>query len=105
MNFKNLSENLIIVLISVSIGGFIGYRSSIHSNKQTIELLRPTMLEAIKVEKTVITNEFQTYIRKLKNKNGNLDFNLDPSLESQIKQQNDTVKPKPKKRKRFLGIF
>ncbi|WP_299621077.1 hypothetical protein [uncultured Tenacibaculum sp.] len=103
MNFKNLAENLIIVLISVAIGGYIGYKSSIHSNKQTIELLRPAIVEAIKVEKTVITNEFQTYIRKLKNKNGNLDFNLDPSLESQIKQQNDTIRPK--KRKRFLGIF
>ena len=104
MNFKNLAENLIIVLISVLVGGFVGYQSSVISNKQTIQLLRPTIEQAIQKETTVISNEFQTYIRKLKNKNGNLNFELNPNLESQIKQKTDSL-IKPKKRKRFLGIF
>ena len=57
VNFKNLAENLIIVLVCVSVGGYVGYTASLSANKQSIELLTPTITEAIKRETTSIKNE------------------------------------------------
>lgn len=110
MNFKNLAENLIIVIVAVSIGGFVGYTASINSNKQTIELLRPTIEEAIRKETTNITNEFKTEIKKLKSRgNGTTILEIKPKLDNEIevnKTSLDSIKTKPKKkRKKFLGIF
>ncbi len=98
MNFKNLAENLIIVIIAALIGGVIGYVASTKANKQTIELLRPTIEEAIRKETTSITNEFKTEIKKLKNRgSGNIRLEIEPVLENEIKQKKDSIKPKKKK--------
>lgn len=79
MNFKNLAENLIIVIVSVSIGGYVGYTASINSNKQSIELLSPTIVEAIKRETTSIKNEIthdiSVNVDKIK-KSDSLNINL-----------------------------
>ncbi len=103
MNFKNLSENLKIVIVATSVGAVLGYLASTQANKQAIELLRPTIEQAIRKETTSITNEFKTEIKKLKNKKGVLDFNVKPILESAIEQNKDSVRKKTKKK--FLGIF
>ncbi|MBU2923052.1 DUF3888 domain-containing protein [Winogradskyella psychrotolerans] len=97
MNFRNLAENLIIVLISVSVGGYVGYTASTASNKQTIELLRPTIEEAIRKETTSISNEFKTEIKKLKNRKGELTLDVKPIIENQIEQHGDTITVTPKK--------
>lgn len=91
MNFKNLTENLIIVIASAAIGGYIGYRASTQSNKQTIELLRPTIEEAIKKETTSISNEFKTEIKKLKNRKGEVTLDVKPIIENQIEQNGDSI--------------
>ena len=79
MNFRNLAENLIIVIVSASVGGFIGYSASINSNKQSIELLTPTIKEAIlKVTNSVkneITHDIDLTIEKVK-KSDSLSINI-----------------------------
>ncbi|WP_233860998.1 hypothetical protein [Tenacibaculum piscium] len=105
MNFKNLAENLIIVIVSALIGGSIGYVASTSANKQTIELLRPSIEEAIRKETTSITNEFKTEIKKLKNKGtGNVVLEIEPVLKTAIKQKSDSIKP-IKKKGFFKRIF
>lgn len=96
MDFKNLAENLIIVLISALVGGGIGYMASTQANKQTIELLRPTIEEAIRKETTSITNEFKTEIKKLKTRNGETSIDIEPNFDNTIKQSTDSIKPKKK---------
>lgn len=68
MNFKNTAENLAIVIISASLGAYIGYTASIKSNKQSIELLTPTLVEAIKKEtiKNEINHDIDLKIDKVK---------------------------------------
>jgi hypothetical protein len=109
MNFKNLAENLIIVLVSACVGGGIGYMASTYSNKQTIELLTPTITEAIKKETTSISNEFKTEIKKLKNKkDGTVVLDVEPIIENQIKQKNklnDTTQKSEKTPVKKDGFF
>jgi hypothetical protein len=108
MNFRNLAENLIIVIISASVGGGIGYMASTASNKQTIELLTPTIREAIQKETTSISNEFKTEIKKLKSKkDGVITLDVEPIIENQIKQQKkDTiVNPKEPPKEKKEGFF
>lgn len=116
MNFKNLAENLIIVIVAFSAGGYIGYKASIESNRMSIELLTPTITEAIKKEttniKNEITNDIDVKIHKVK-KSDSLKINIvqDPNndLKPKIKVESkkDTIVKveKKKKRKKFLGIF
>jgi ribonuclease HIII len=111
MNFKNLAENLIIVIVAVTIGGYVGYKASKESNKQTIQLLTPAIMEAIKKETTAIKNEFNTEIKKVKNRKGVLTLDVKPIIDNQIKQKNtrDTtaqnVVQEPKKTNWFKRLF
>lgn len=89
MNFKNLAENLIIVIVAAFVGGTIGYYASTNANKQTVELLRPTIEEAIRKETNQISNTFKTEIKKLKTKNGQSQIEIKPVLENEIDQ--DTI--------------
>jgi len=102
MDFKNLAENLIIVLISAVIGGGIGYIASTKANKQTIELLRPTIEEAIRKETTSITNEFKTEIKKLKTRNGETVIDTKPIIENRIKQTKDSLPNQTTQKKGFF---
>jgi len=86
MNFKNLAENLIIVIFSALVGGFIGYAASTQANKQSIELLTPTIVEAIKKETTSIKNEITHDIKISNNK-----FKKNDSLNIIITQKPNTV--------------
>jgi len=64
VNFKNLSENLIIVVVSVLLGGVIGYGASVKSHKVTVKQLRPVIEKAI--DKETIKNEIKNEIRVAK---------------------------------------
>ncbi len=64
VNFKNLSENLVIIVVSVLLGGVIGYAASVKSHKITVEQLRPTIEKAI--DKETIKNEIKNEIRVAK---------------------------------------
>lgn len=95
MNFKNLAENLIITIVVALVSGFIGYWSSIKTNTTTIELLRPTIEEAIRKETTHISNEFKTEIKKLKaKKDSKVILETTPEV-------NSSIEPKKRKRKWF----
>lgn len=86
MNFKNLAENLIITIVVGLLCGVIGYYSSIYSNKTTIQLLRPTIEEAIRKETTHISNEFKTEIKKLKaKKDSKIILETTPDIKSNLK--------------------
>lgn len=85
MNFKNLSENLIYIIVAFIIGGVVGFTASIKSNKQTIELLRPTIVEAIKKETTAIHNKIDVKIDKVK-KSDSLNINVNQTPNSKILQ-------------------
>ncbi len=92
MNFKNLSENLIIVFVTAIASGMVGYFASTFSNKQTVKLLRPTIEQAIRKETTSISNEFRTEIKKLKAKKGGAaTLEVTPNLESEIVSKDSTV--------------
>ena len=106
MNFKNLSENLIIVIVSVSIGGYVGYSASIKANKQTIQLLTPSLIEGIRKETTNIKNEIthdiSVEIDKIK-KSDSLNINLiqKPNTKQEpINEVTPTVKKLTRRQKR-----
>jgi len=61
MNFKNLAENLIIVIVSGLLGGVIGYYASTKANKQVVSQLTPTIEKAI--DKETIKNEIKNEIQ------------------------------------------
>lgn len=114
INFKNLAENLIIVIISAMIGGAIAYYASTKANEQTIKLLTPTIREAISRETTTIKNEIthdiKVQIDKIK-KSDSLNINVTQHPNTSQKPNNkitvkqDSVKAKQNKGKKFLGIF
>lgn len=107
MNFKNTAENLLIVIICTSLGGVIGYNASHIGNRQTIELLRPIIEQAIAKETSAITNEFKTEIAKLKSKKGSeATLVVTPQIDSELTSEitkNDTIEKE--KRGIFKKIF
>ena len=114
MNFKNLAENLIIVIVSALLGAAIGYYASTESNRTTIELLTPTIREAIARETTSIKNEIthdiQVRIDKLKKSDSlNININQNPETKqtptNKITVKRDTVKPKPERKGFFRRLF
>ena len=60
MNWKNTAENLAISILTTLAGACIGYFASTFSNKQSIKLFTPTLLEAIKKE--TVKNEIDNKI-------------------------------------------
>lgn len=78
MDYKNLAENLIIVILSALVGGVIGYYASTMANEKVIEQLKPTIQSAIDKEtiKNEIKNEIQ--IDKIK-KSDSIKIVMEPS--------------------------
>ena len=58
-NISNLSENLIIILISVFAGGIIGFYASNMSNKMTLKQVQPTLEKAMEKATNEITNKIE----------------------------------------------
>jgi len=109
MNFKNLAENLIIIIIVGILGAYIGYTASTKANKQVLEAFMPLIQEEFKKETTKIENSFKTEIKKLKTKKGETEIRYTPDLTNILEVKKDTITPvktkEIKKRKKFLGIF
>lgn len=107
MNFKNLSENLIITVVVFIIGGGVGYFASTLANKQTIELLKPTIEEAIRRETTKIENNLtNTFEKKSLKKGENINIIIDPTTKSVITNSDTSrVITVQKKRGFFKRIF
>lgn len=108
INWKNTAENLIIALIGVIAGVAIGYYVSVKAAEAMLDNQKEIIVEAIRKETTSIKNEFNTEIKKLKNRKGELTLDVKPVIENQIEQNGDTISvtqppPEPKKKRGFLG--
>lgn len=115
INYKNLAENLIIIIVVGALCGSIGYKAgyngSTNANKQVIEQLIPTIQKAIDKEtiKNEIKNEIDLKIDKIK-KSDSLKINIvqDPvntlKPKSVIIKKNDSIVPE-KKRSWFGRLF
>lgn len=89
MNFKNLSENLIIVIVIMASTAWGTYeltmKASLKANEQTINLLIPALEEAIKKETTKIENNLtNTFEKKALKKADNIQIIIDPTTNSVI---------------------
>ena len=96
LNFKNLSENLIITVVVMVASTFAGYWISIKSAERMLDNQKSIIEEAIRQETTSITNEFKTEIKKLKvKKDGVVDLVTTPEIHSEAAtvryQDADTV--------------
>lgn len=78
VNFKNLAENLIIIIVTNILTAFIVYKVSVKTNIKAIEAFAPTIEKAIDKEtiKNEIKNEIQ--IDKIK-KSDSLIIKFDPT--------------------------
>ncbi len=96
MNWKSFFQKLLLRLVN---GGLI-----IIAMVVTIQQFEGIIEKAIEKDTTEIRHEFQTEIKKLKTKNGEVDLTVSPKLDSEIsiKHSGDTLKPIENKRK---GIF
>lgn len=94
VNFKNIAENLGIVIITALLSAFITYKATINSaletNKQSIEGLRPALIEAIKKETTAIKNDISVKVDKIK-KSDSLNINIKQIPENKINQVVETI--------------
>lgn len=105
INYKNTTENLLIVIFGVLVGGAVAYFAATQANKQTILALRPVIEEAIRKETTSITNTFKTEIKKLKARKGAaVNVSVDPVLDNEA---NTSIKKDSLSKKRgfFSRIF
>lgn len=97
MNWKkNLIENLIYI---VAFGLIL-----IANNYMVIGQFEGMVNAAIAKESTAINHHFQTEIKKLKAKRGEVDLTVRPKLDSEITNNvvNDSVTPDLEKRKGFF---
>lgn len=99
VNWKNLVENLIIVIV-VSVSSMAaGYFFSINAAERMLDNQKPIIQEAIRKETNQITNEFKTEIKKLKvKKDGVVDFDTYPDIDNKngIVRMNDTTESQKK---------
>jgi len=113
VNYKNLAENLIIVIVSALLGAGIAYYASTRANEETIALLTPTIREAIARETTSIKNEIthdiKVEIDKIK-KSDSINIIIDQKPKTTQKPKNkitikkDSAAPPPEEKKRsWLG--
>jgi len=89
VNFKNLTENLIITivigLLCGGIGAYAGYKSASESALAMIEAQQPIIEMAIAKNTSEIENTFTNEFKKIKNKKGEaINIIIDPSTRSII---------------------
>ncbi len=103
INWKNIAENLILTLISVIVGVFIGYIVSIKVANSIIENQKTTIEMAIRKETTSITNQVTTEIRKLKaTKSEPINIVIDPTTKSVISSKDTSQIIVVQKKKGFF---
>jgi len=110
VNFKNLTENLIIIivvgLLCGGIGAYTGYKSASESALSMIEAQQPIIEMAIAKNTSEIENTFTNEFKKIKNKKGEaINIIIDPSTNSvfQIKTQVKSLQLNTKKA--FLNAY
>lgn len=85
MNFKNLTENLIIVIVAAVIGGVVGYFSASAAYNNAYKATEPVILAAIEKTTTEVKQEISNSFRKVKiAENGGFELVTTPELNSEI---------------------
>ena len=95
INWVDTAQNLIIVIVSVSIGAAVGYKASTWANEATLAQVIPTIEKAI--DKETIKNEIKNEIDidKIKNSDSlNIVFSPDNNQKptNVIKTDTDCIK-------------
>lgn len=109
INWKNTAENLIIIIATLFVGAFIGYKASTLTNEKVLEQLIPTIERAIDKEtiKNEIKNEIDIDIDKIK-KSDSLKIHINQIPENKQKPTNVIVQTKDsvvKKKGLFKRLF
>ncbi len=99
MNFKNLAENLIIVIVCNASGAFAGYYAATNA----IETQKDLIEQAIDKNTSEIQNTFQNEFKKVKNKKGEpINIVIDPNSNNVISNLDTTQALNVKTEKGFF---
>ena len=107
INWKNTAENLIITIVILLIGAFIGYKAARMAQNDVVEQLIPTIEKAIDKEsiKNTIHNAIDLKIDKIK-KSDSLNININQIPDNVQKPTNVIIKNQdsiPKKKRTWFG--
>lgn len=102
INFKNLAENLIIVIVAGLLGGYIGFKSALGG----IKAQQPIIEQAIQKNTSEISNTFQNEFKKIKNKKGeSINIIIDPSTNSIISNDSTQTVTVSERKGLFKRLF
>jgi hypothetical protein len=89
IDFKNLAENLLIAIVVAAVASTLTYfavsKTASKISEQTIQGLRPALIEAIKKETTAIKNDIKVQVDKIK-KSDSLNININQIPENELNQ-------------------
>jgi len=89
INFRNLAENLLIAIVVAATASTLTYlavsKTASRISEQTIQGLRPALIEAIKKETTAIKNDIKVQVDKIK-KSDSLNININQIPENELNQ-------------------
>jgi septum formation topological specificity factor MinE len=89
IDFKNLAENLLIAIVVAGVASTLTYfavsKTASKISEQTIQGLRPALIEAIKKETTAIKNDIKVQVDKIK-KSDSLNININQIPENELNQ-------------------
>ena len=107
INWKNTAENLIITIIILLVGAYIGYKASRMTSNDIIEQLKPTIEKAIDKESihNTINNAIDLKIDKIK-KSDSLNININQVPDNKQEPVNVILKNQdsiPKKKRTWFG--
>ena len=90
-NWKNVAENLLLVLISMSLGVIVGAFVAVKVADIVLDNQKSIIETAIKKETTAINNNVITEIRKIKSKGSEpINIIIDPNTNSVISNKDTT---------------
>lgn len=106
INWKDTVQNLIIVIVCVCLGAFIGYKAARMTQNDVIEQLIPTIEKAIDKESisNTINNAIDLRIDKIK-KSDSLNINIIQTPNNKQEPVNIIIKSKDSIIKKKKGFF
>jgi len=114
IDFKNLAENLLIAIVVAAVASTLTYyavsKTASKISEQTIQGLRPALIEAIKKETNSIKNDIKVQVDKIKKSDSlNININQDPLNKQQLQSNKGNIfvidiDTLSKRQKRVLGI-
>lgn len=110
VNFKNTTENLLIVIVvmivSGFIGGYVGYKSASKSSLNMLEAQKSIIEMAIQKNSSEIQNTFTNEFKKIKSKKSEpINIVIDPSTKSVITSDTNQIITVKEKKGFFKRLF